>query len=295
MVASNILQKFPSNLRQLLSGVDFTKAEEVRLRLGLPLMVYYGGRHAFISPAGRQSPQPDGAYRVTRADVDNMLSILCDKSIYAWQDEIRNGYLTIEGGHRVGLCGRGVMEDGRLTTLKDISGLNLRIAHEVIGAADGLLPEIRQGSTVQNTLLISPPQCGKTTLLRDIARSLSGQFKVTVVDERSELAGMYKGMRQFDLGHQTDVLDGVPKARGMLMAVRSLSPEVIVTDEIGLREDTDAVRQVFNAGCRLVTSIHGFDLESVRRRNGELLSLFDLAVVLSMRTGVREAVTQTVL
>lgn len=290
-----LLNKFPPNVQHLLGHVDFAQAEEIRLRLGLPLMVYYCDGHTCLNRYGQPAGDVRSAYIVTREDMDNTLSILCDKSVYAWQDEIRNGFLTIEGGHRVGLCGRAVMEEGKLVTMKDISGLNVRIAHEVVGACEQLLPDILDGGGVRNTLIISPPQCGKTTILRDLARVLSREHKVTVVDERSELAGMYKGVRQFDLGPQTDVLDGMPKARGMLMAVRSLSPEVIITDEIGLEEDIRAVEQVFNAGSRLVTSIHGYDIESIRHSKGTLLELFDLAIVLTRRDGTQPVAHNQVL
>lgn len=282
---SAIISRFPANLQRMLIHIDWEKTEEIRMRLGLPLMAYQNGRQEFVTAAGERTVRPGDGYTVTREDMDNMLSGLCKQSVYAWQEEMKNGFITVEGGHRVGLCGRAVMEDGHISMLKDISGINFRVAHEVIGACDSLLPDICPGGRVQNTLLISPPQGGKTTILRDLARVLSRNHKVTVVDERSELAGMYKGERQFDLGLQTDVLDGVPKAQGMLMAVRSLSPELMITDEIGLAEDVQAVKQVFNAGCRLITSIHGYDMESVKKSHGDLLQLFDLAIVLSKREG----------
>ncbi len=209
-------------------------------------------------------------------------SIICDKKIidecinkfinysyYAYEDEMKNGYITLRGGHRVGLCGHVVTENGRVRLLRNISSVNIRHAKEYPGIAAKLAPRIvASDGRIENTLLVSPPRCGKTTLLRDMIRYFSNQgYIVGVCDERSEIAGMADGLPAFDIGSNTDVMDGCPKAEGMLMLLRSMGPDVIATDEIGKEEDIAAIENALTAGTSLLATIHGGnrkDLEKSR-------------------------------
>lgn len=272
--------------------------EEVRMRLDKPLMINCGSRDYMITPQGDITNSISEAYRVTKADCDMTLQLLSNYSIYAIEDELRNGYITLRGGHRVGISGKGIIENGRLKALKNISGFNIRIARQVVGAADSLMKYlVKRNNDIYNTLIISPPQCGKTTLLRDIIRQVSSGkpgsgitgLKVGLVDERSEIAGSYEGIPQNDVGLRTDVLDGCPKSSGLIMLIRSMSPQVVATDEIGSRYDAEAIYEALNAGIRLVTTIHGDSLDDILNRPfiGDVVKnrVFERLVILSSRLG----------
>jgi stage III sporulation protein AA len=213
--------------------------------------------------------------------------------------------VTITGGHRVGICGRAIVENGRVRTIKDINYMNFRIARQVFGAADRVLNYIiRSPDMIYNTLIISPPQCGKTTILRDLIRQLSNGIKnpefsgkkISLIDERSEVAACSHGIPKNDIGIRTDVIDGCPKAEGIIMMIRSMSPEIIATDEIGRAADADAVTDAVNAGVKVITTIHGSGINDFLGK--QTLSriqkgIFERYIVLSRRKGV--ATLETVL
>ncbi len=272
--------------------------EEIRLRLGRPLVLRLANREVTLDESGMACERLQKGIVVGRDLIERSIQVLSQGSLYAWEEEIRNGYITITGGHRVGLMGRGVLEKGEIKTLKEISGVNYRIGRQILGCADGILPYlVGENGTVCHTLVVSPPQCGKTTLLRDIVRQISDgvgslRFKgvnVGLVDERSEVAGVYRGMPQFEIGMRTDVLDACPKAQGMIMMIRSMSPAVIATDEIGKREDVEALHQALQAGVSVLATVHGGSLAEVKERPviGELLSFkfFERLVLLNRGQG----------
>ncbi len=251
--------------------------EEIRLRLGRPLALHRREGDFYLNERGEPA-LPGQAYRPGRQDLDRALELISDSSLYAFEQELRCGYITLPGGHRVGLCGQAVLEAGRLIRLKHITGFNYRIAREIIGTA---LPYVRyfidyRQARVKHSLILSLPRGGKTTFLRDLTRLLGDGvpelgfrgFKVAVVDERSEIAGSFQGMPQLQVGSCTDVLDACPKAEGMMMLLRSMGPQVIVTDEIGSVEDTKAVEEVIHAGVAVVTTAHGGSLAELRGRPG---------------------------
>ena len=259
-------------LRRVLGrlSVDFDRLEEIRLRVGQPFMVVCGGNKNFVSEEGEFCPAGE-AHQVTLAEIAETMDYISSYSRYAFEEKIRQGFLTIQGGHRVGLCGRTVMEEGRVRTISPITFLNIRIAREIPGCSGRVVPFLWERGQLCDTLILSPPGLGKTTLLRDIIRALSDGTKeqacmVGVVDERSELAACCQGVPQNDLGSRTDVLDGCPKAEGMMMLVRTMAPQVIAVDEVGSEEDCRAMEYVMNCGCRLLATAHASSLEELGLR-----------------------------
>jgi stage III sporulation protein AA len=247
---------------------------EVRLRSGRPIHLLWAGGDGFLRPDGRAGPDSAGAMRCDPDELTRTLQLMTQGSLYAWEEEIRSGFLTLPGGHRVGLVGRALVEGRAIRTLQPISGLNLRIARSIPGVASTILPALVSAGRICSTLLIGPPGSGKTTLLRDLCRLISlgapalglpGQ-KVGVVDERSEIGGAVGGVPTHDLGPRTDLLDGAPKAIGLMLLIRSMSPQVVAVDELGRPEEGEAVREALHAGVALLATAHGRDLADVARR-----------------------------
>lgn len=292
---------FPPRLRDLFAVLDGQAAsdvEEIRLRSGKPLMLHSAGGEFYLGQRGVQE-QAAGAALATAEDLQAVLLAITEYSLYARDEELRRGYLALPGGHRAGFAGRAVVEENRVKLLRDISGITIRVARAVIGAGELLLPHVycSRYRRVRHTLLVSAPQAGKTTMLRDLARLLSDGnpaqgrpgFKVGIVDERSELAGCFRGVPQLDVGIRSDVLDGCPKAEGMMMLVRSMSPQVVVTDELGRPEDARAVEEAINTGAAVLATAHGQSIKEIIKRPSlaYLLEhmLFERVVILSRRKG----------
>ncbi|UQD52705.1 stage III sporulation protein AA [Bacillus methanolicus] len=235
--------------------------EEIRVRINRPLEVTMKGSPLFLP------------YTVQPEDALHLLNKISGYSIYTLEEELKRGYITISGGHRVGLAGKVILENSQVKAIRDISSFNIRIARERIGIADRLVPFLFDNGWL-HTMIIGPPQTGKTTLLRDIARIIStgndalglSASKVGIVDERSEIAGCVKGIPQLTFGYRIDVLDACPKAEGMMMMIRSMSPDVLVVDEIGREEDALAIMEAVNAGIKLIMTTHGSSLLEIRKR-----------------------------
>ena len=299
MRQEEILRMFPQDMRRRWEQVAMQadSLQEIRLRVNVPAAVWIDNREWFIDTEGRlvnRWPQ-EGVCRPE--ELDAILKHLCQYSVYAFADEIRQGFLTIQGGHRIGLSGQVILEkENKIRNLKYIRYLNIRIAHEIKGVADGILPYLydEQGQAF-NTLLISPPGCGKTTMLRDMIRHLSNGtvygkgMNVSVVDERSEIAGSYLGIAQNDVGIRTDVLDGCPKQEGMMLLIRAMSPQVLAVDERGNEGDIRALQIASGCGCKLLATIHGTSLEEVRSKkymcNIIADRLFERYLVLTRKNG----------
>ncbi len=302
--ANSLLYIFPGYMREFWKAVvdEYCQLEEIRLRVGKPAVIKLHGQEKFLDGMGRFSDRETDAYRVSGKELLDILNQVCHDSIYAFEDEVKQGFLTVSGGHRIGLAGQAVVEeDGRIRTMKHISSLNIRVSHEIKGVADKVLPFLFREAGFLNTLIISPPGCGKTTLLRDIIRQLSDGtcyhrgMTVGVVDERSEIAGSFQGQPQNDVGIRTDVLDACPKVYGMTMLIRSMAPQVIAIDELGGEEDLMAIRRAAACGCGLLATVHGFGTEELQRKDylRELRDegLFSRYIILTKKGG-RPAVEQ---
>lgn len=275
VLRNDITAYLSPHIRKLLLGVNthlLGNLEEIRLRCQRPIVLKIGDKDYSIDGQSRLVTDLRHGYVVSKEDLYRSIASISDNSLYAFEEEIRRGFITIPGGHRVGLAGQVVVGDQEVKTMKDFSGLCFRVAREVTNCALGLLNHVAPKGTPVNTLIISPPRCGKTTMLRDLARLLSDgsgsvpAHNVVVVDERSEIAGCFQGIPQLNVGMRTDVLDACPKAVGMMMAIRSLSPQIIVTDEVGRREDVEAINECLHAGIAVITSIHARSVEELRAR-----------------------------
>lgn len=282
-ILSDRVRKEATDLKEFQSGEQI---QEIRIKANKPLM--------FIS----NNKEIRTSYISSKEDIRQIVQRISSYSIYAFEDEIRQGFITIQGGHRIGLCGTCVTDKSSVKTIKYISSVNIRIARDVKGCGSKVIPYIVNRERVMNTIIISPPKCGKTTMLRDITRQLSEGIpslrvagkNVTVVDERSEIAACYRGIPQMDIGIRTDVLDNCPKSEGIIMAIRSMAPAVVICDEIGTPKDMESIVAALNSGVSVITTIHGFNEKDLSERPVFIPILenkvFDRAVILSAKRGV---------
>lgn len=241
--------------------------QEIRIRVNRGIMLVCPDMSYFLEHDGRVC-LTDTALFVLPQDITETFRIICDYSVHCHQGQIKNGYITFRGGHRVGICGTAVISGGEITNIRDISSLNIRIARELKGCADELL-EMLNGD-ISGTLIVGPPSSGKTTLLRDIARRLSGgeagvHKRVSVIDERGEIGAVYHSVPQCDVG-QSDILDGYPKGEGILQAIRSMSPDIVICDEIGSDSDAYSITESLNAGVGVIASIHAGSINDLMQR-----------------------------
>ncbi|SHO52582.1 stage III sporulation protein AA [Anaerocolumna xylanovorans] len=267
-----LLKIFSIKLRNILAKaeLDYGLLQEIRLRVDAPLLIVYDNKEYFLTEQSELSVNGKNSYLLTKNELKETMEYISNYSLYAFEEELKQGFITITGGHRVGIAGKAVLEENRVKSIKHISFINIRLSHQIKGCASKVIPLIMEKGSCLHTLIISPPCCGKTTLLRDIIRLISdgGEGRpgltVGVVDERSEIGACYMGVPQNDLGIRTDVLDCCPKAKGMLMLIRAMSPRVIAVDEVGSKEDIEAIEYVINCGCKLIATVHGNSLLDVK-------------------------------
>ena len=301
------VRSLPDEVRQSLT--------EIRLRRGRPAMGVVSKGDFYLSSDGQPlwlrpgraplgSVLPATAVICTEDEWDVAMRLVTESSVYALERELASGYITLRGGHRVGLVGRAILEGDRIRTQQEISAMNYRVARQMIGVADKVMPYVigRRGerdfcgeASVFSVVILSGPGQGKTTLLRDIARQLSYGWrgvglKVGIVDERSEIAACYQGVPGNDLGPRADVLDSCPKAGGIMIMTRSMSPDVIVTDEIGHADDSEALEEARRCGVAVIATAHAGDYDSAQKRPSlrDILSqgVFERGIILSNRLGV---------
>lgn len=263
-----LLNYFPNNIYNLISNTIKQnkkiekELQEIRIRCNRPIILKLRSCEIVIE------------YKVSETEILNTLERLCNNSIYAYKNQICEGFITVRGGHRVGITGTVVIENGKVINVKYITSLNFRIAREVLGCSLKILDKVIdfKNNYVNNTLIVSPPGKGKTTMLRDVIRNISNGIPdlgfrgktCGVVDERGEIAAMYKGEPQNDIGLRTDVIENVSKAKGMKMLIRSMAPEVIACDEIGSKEDVEAIKEATISGVKGIFTMHGKSLEEIK-------------------------------
>lgn len=286
-----VLALLPDRLRRsmpILPPEEMTRVEEIRLRAGRPMMLTVSGGARYL----------DGP-EVEQNELEYLLQKASKWSVHTVLEQLREGYMTVEGGHRIGVAGTAVMEAGRVRTLRDIFSVNIRVARQIKGCARNVICGMKTGSAVKNTLILAPPGVGKTTLLRDMVRTLSeAGLRVAVADERGEVAAVWKGRAQMDLGGCTDVLTGCPKGQAVQMLLRGMNPQVIAFDEITAPEDVRAVEQSVGCGAAVLATAHAEQVADLRRRSvyRALLEggVFETFIFLSCIDGQRQACVKDV-
>lgn len=262
MKEKQLYKILPQRIRAILekNQIGYEELQEIRMRERQPLFLRIGGK------------DKEYLHMVTKEELRETLEYITDYSPYAFEQELKNGFLTIQGGHRIGIAGKVIIEQGKVKNFQYISSINIRVCHEIKGCADQVLPILVKSGKLENTLILSPPGCGKTTLLRDLIRQLSdgSQFmkgkNVGVVDERCEIGGCYHGVPQNQLGRRTDILDACPKVEGMNMLVRSMAPEILAVDEIGTEKDRAAIEYAIHSGVTVLATAHGENFTDIQKK-----------------------------
>lgn len=260
-----ILKCLPTQIAKLILEHNIQKLEEIRIRANKPVILKLRQVEIVLN------------YTITTNEIIGILQNICNNSIYTYQNQICNGFITLPGGNRVGIAGNVVIKDGQVSNISYIYSLNFRISHQINGASDNILKYVldTENNTIYNTLIVSPPGAGKTTIIRDLAKRISNGINeinfrgldVSIIDERGEIAAMTKGIIFNDVGIRTDVLDNVPKSMGIRMAVRSMAPKVIIADEIGNKDDVNIINYAICSGVKCIFTAHGSDMEDLLKNN----------------------------
>lgn len=251
-----VFRKVPSNTAESIN--------EIRLRVNRPIAVTSLGKNYFVTENGSLTLSDSLGIICTAENISESFKAVCEYSVHSYQKEISQGFITIDGGNRVGLCGTAVGQ-GKIETLKYISGLNFRIAGQALGCGKQLCEKLFY-KKLTSVLIIGEPLSGKTTYLRDICRILGKEHRISIIDERSEIAACYHGIPQNDIGGFSDVLDGYDKKNGIETAIRVMSPEIVVCDEIGGKDDCISIIESINSGVKFLASVHGKSIDEVLKR-----------------------------
>ena len=271
----------PKRIRRLFYLTGMEDFNEIRLRCGQPVVISLNGIKYYLSASGRITKDKKNATVVMRKDIDEAMDILTDCSVYSYKEEIGNGFVTANGGHRVGVCGT-VTPEGNF--IREISGLNYRFAKQCTGCADEVSEKIYNNGNVLSTLILSKPGCGKTTFLRELIRRISDYgCNVSVVDERCEIAAMSHGMSGFDVGINTDVLSQCKKIDGVKLMLRSMSPDIIAIDEFDLVSEGFIIPEIIKSGVSIFATVHGYETENFSK--DPVLKNFGCYILLSDRNG----------
>lgn len=262
---SEILQYFPQRIASALAEVGGGDIREIRLRTGRPAALVHSKGIFYLLPSGGSSPDGAKAIEVTAEDIRRVFESVCRYSIHSHTAQIASCFITVAGGHRAGICGTAVTSGGRPETVRDISGINFRIARQCFGAADKIMRDVMK-SKPKSVLICGEPASGKTTVLRDLCRQLGAKYPVSLIDERCEIAACVRGRPINDVGINTDVFSGFSKPDGINAALRVMSPKFIVCDEIGTNDDIAAIESAFGCGVNIAATVHGGSPEDIFRR-----------------------------
>ncbi len=266
MLKNTVLDCFGPKMKQILSNNDWKSINEIRLRVGKPLILKSGAEEYYADDYGAKTENEAISYRPDAKDIEEMLNMISDYSLYSVQEQLRSGFITVQGGHRAAFAGRVVTENNKITTIKNIGSVSLRIAEEKKGCGKEAVKYVCENG-LKNTIIVSPVCGGKTTMLRDVVRILSnGGITVGMADERGELAACYMGVAQLDVGRRTDVIDNCPKSYAMSMLIRTMSPDLICADEIGTEEDFNAIKEASLCGSAVICTAHGGNISDILKR-----------------------------
>lgn len=283
MLKTNVVECFGPRLKSLLTAYDWNGINEIRIRAGKPLILKRGAAEYFCDLGGQPIINIESAFRPEKEDIDEIMNMLSDYSLYAVQEQLKFGFITVKGGHRAAVAGNVVTENGNIVTVKNISSISLRIASEKKGCAEKASKFVLD-KKLNSTLIVSPVCGGKTTMLRDILRILSdGGYTVGISDERGEIAACYMGIPQLDVGERTDVLDCCPKDKGLSMLVRTMSPDIVAADEIGTSGDIKAIKEAKFSGTAVICTAHGNNMDDIKNRFAETEDIFDRYIFLEGR------------
>ena len=261
--------------------LDYEKIYEIRLRANQPVRINYGGEYFYLCKNGL-SHFNNEAIVTKSGELDDYILKASNYSLYSVEEQLKKGYLTIEGGIRMGICGECVCQNDKVINIKNVSSINIRIPHEVIGSADTVMNWIMKSGKMLSTLIISPPGRGKTTILRDIARQVSEKTRLNILiaDERNEISAS-EDFPTLNIGATTDVMRFCNKAYAFGTGVRVMRPDLIITDELYGKEDWESVEYCQNSGVCVIASLHGNDIEKVKAGRNFISGIFQRYVILT--------------
>lgn len=295
-MAIKLLNPKISHLFYQMSDEDKAKINEIRLRNGRYLTVSVLANEFYITEKGKMSDNNCNAVLITAEDIDYTYKTALRNTIYSFKREISQGYIITEGGNRVGFCGTAVLDEfGKNETLKNISSVSIRIAREAIGSSNELIDKLHLNEELKNVLILGPPSSGKTTLLRDLCRQIGNEKRISLIDDKNEISASFKAASQNDIGNFTDVFDSYSKYYGILSAVKIMSPQLIICDEIGTKDDLEALDYAINSGVNIIATMHSNDIDDAYKKpymkNLFSRNAFDYIVVLGTNESLGKIVT----